>query len=135
MSNAATLRAKRFDFLYQDVKGFTVNFQRGVNVDDIGKIVRYAMSVVQSAIEFKDLSGLERKDFVVAVVIDVVNDLLADPEITGKLKPEELEAIKFAVSTVPMIIDTAVGFAKTYLNTASTSGSSDDGVERKGCCY
>lgn len=128
------LRTKRFDFLYQDVKGFTTDFQRGFNVDAVGKILRYTMSVVQTAVEFKDLSGLERKDFVLAVVTDVVNDLLEDREVSSKLPPDAVTAIRFALSAAPMIIDTAVGFAKTYADGVSPAAG-DDGVAHKGCCY
>lgn len=128
---------KVFDTLFADVKSYVETFKSsGFDMAALTGLVRYAMSIVETGIAFKDMTGLECKDYVVAVVTDVVNDLLDDPDVGGKMPAEAVTSLRVGITMVPMIIDAAVGFAKTYQAAhppALTNG--DDGVATKSGCF
>jgi hypothetical protein len=134
--SAVTVAADRFDNLYKDVKGYVDTFKRGFDMDSVTSIVHYAMTAVQTGVEFKNMSGMEKKDFVIAVATDIVQDVLDDPEVGGKLAPEARTGITVALAGVPMIIDMAVNFAKVYSNDSAGSNGAvvgDSGVAKGGC--
>jgi len=130
MSGQANVE-KRYDTLYNDVKGFFENSTSGkMNAASVTTLVRYSMEVVQTGKLWTGMHGSEKKDLVIGVVTALVNDLLDDPSVVGEdFSDDTRQAILAALSFAPMLIDAAVDFAKAY---ASGDGS---GGSRLKCCF
>ncbi len=73
------------------------------------------MEIVQTGRRWKGMRGTEKRNLVIAVITAIVEDLINDPEVVGENFDEAAkQVILAAVSFVPMMIDAAVDFAKTY---------------------
>lgn len=134
----------RFNVLLADVKRYADTFQREViSFASVVTIIRHAMAVVETHPDFATATGLECKECVIAVVTQVVNDLLEVPQIAAKLTPDGVAAIQLAVTMAPSFIDAAVNFAKVKINAANSASAPenadgagvDTGVAKRGCCW
>ena len=125
---------KQYDTLYGDVKQFFMNSTRGkLTVYSVTVLTRYAMELVQTGKNWKGLKGSEKKDLVLGVITAIVEDLLHDPQVVGEnFDPNTRDGILAAVAVVPMFIDAAVDFAKTYVASKPT----DPNTPRpRFCCF
>jgi len=135
MSGQALVQ-KRFDVLYDDVKQFFKNTSTGrLSVASVTALTRYSMEVVQTGENWTGMKGSEKKDLVYGVVTEVIKDLLHDPEVVGEDFDEGTrDAILAALNLVPLVIDAAVDFAKTY-SSARPSGEGDSDVVHRRKCF
>lgn len=100
-----------YDNLYRDVKKFyndTLNSK--LSAANATTLLRYAMEIIERGGKWGNMRGSEKKQLVLNVVNELVNDALAD----SKLSKESQRAIKYAMKMAPYIIDATVDFAKVY---------------------
>lgn len=111
--------AKRYDSLYNDVKTFFVTTLSGkLTIGSVAVLTRYAMEVVQTTKNWSKMKGSEKHALVYGVIKALIKDLLQDPQVVGdNFDPHTAEGILLALDMVPVIIDSAVEFAKTYKST------------------
>ncbi len=133
MSGQAQVQ-KRYDTLYSDVKHFFLDSTSGkLTVASVTTLTRYAMEVVQTGKGWKRLKGSEKKDLVIGVITELIEDLVEDPEVVGEDFDEGAkQAILAALAFAPLLIDAAADYAKVYLNSQGQAG----GGRRMlfGCC-
>ncbi len=112
------------DALYKDVKQFFTDSISGtLTVASVATLTRYAMEVVQTGRKWKSLRGAQKRELVLGVISALVKDLLEDPKVVGENFDEgSKQAILAALAFAPMLIDAAVGFAKTYHGNKSSGG-------------
>lgn len=133
--SSQTAVQKRFDLLYADVKEFFKTTSTGrLSVASVTSLTRYGMELVQTGNNWEGMKGSEKKDLVLGVVSEVIKDLLNDPEVVGEnFDQGTRDAILAALDLVPMIIDAAVDFAKTYHDNANKQDTNNDERPRRKC--
>jgi hypothetical protein len=129
MSSSDELKRK-YDTLYQDLKEFYLDTTNGkLSLNTITILTRFAMEHVQTHTLWANLKGSEKKDLVVSVVTDFINDMLND---TDKVDEETKRILQNGLEMVPMLIDAAVDFAKVYSKFKQVLGFDN---KKKWCCW
>ena len=124
MGKKKNVTSNDFDKLYSDLSSFFKTTLGGqFNPASVPTLTRYAMECLQTGLEWKGMSGSEKKNLVLGVVIKFVKDLVADPDVTKNLDANAKTAILASLDLIPVIIDVAVDFAKTYSANANTPGA------------
>jgi len=114
---------KYYDDVYGQIKAMVV--ARTFNQAAVMSLISKAMVIVS---KFSDLSGMEKKDLVVAVITEVVHDVLEDTSISGGLSEDNRSMILAVVEMAPTIIDQTIGVGKAIYEKRKTEG--------KGCfCF
>jgi len=102
------------DTLYADVKKFIQQSSiKDFNMGTVTILTRYAMSLVQKHKVFKKMKGCEKRELVSEVVSEVISDFLKDESIID-MSDDVRTGVLVAIEFIPILIDTAVAFAKTY---------------------
>ncbi len=124
MGKKKEVKSTDFDKLYNDLASFFKTTLAGqFNPASVPTLTRYAMQTLQTGLEWKNMTGSEKKNLVLGVVIKFVKDLVADPDVTKTLDANAKTAILASLDLIPTIIDVAVDFAKIYSANASTPGA------------
>lgn len=96
--------------LYSDLKQFYQTAMGGkLTTVGVTKLVRYTMQVVEAN---KKLSGEDKKNLVLAVSNDFIQNALNDSNMDDGTK----DSINLALSFSPMLIDAAVDYSNNMMN-------------------